>query len=81
MKKLTAVLLLTVATVTTFSPVLAAVSDTIAVIGTGRVGGALGPRFAELGHTVVYGSRTPEADRVQRLVARTGTDASAASQF
>ena len=81
MKKLTAVLLLTVATVTTFSPVLASVSDTIAVIGTGRVGGALGPRFAELGHTVVYGSRTPEADRVQRLVARTGTDASAASQF
>lgn len=58
-----------------------ATAETIAVIGTGRVGGALGPRFAEIGYTVVYGSRTPEADRVQELVTRTGTDASAASQF
>jgi len=57
-----------------------AMAETIAVIGTGRVGGALGPRFADIGFTVVYGSRTPEADRVQQLVARTGTDASAASQ-
>ncbi len=57
-----------------------ALAETIAVIGTGRVGGALGPRFAEVGYTVVYGSRTPEAERVQELVARTGTDASAASQ-
>ena len=58
-----------------------AMAETIAVIGTGRVGGALGPRFAEIGYTVVYGSRTPEAKRVQELVARTGADASAASQF
>jgi predicted dinucleotide-binding enzyme len=61
-----------------FSPT--AVAETIAVIGTGRVGSALGPRFAEIGYTVVYGSRTPEAERVQRLVARTGEDAAAASQ-
>ena len=27
--------------------------DTIAVIGTGRVGGALGPRLADLGYPVV----------------------------
>jgi predicted dinucleotide-binding enzyme len=45
------------------------------------VGSALGPRFAEIGYTVVYGSRTPKSDRVQRLVTRTGDDASAASQF
>ena len=32
-----------------------ALADTIGVIGTGRVGGALGPRFADLGYTVVYG--------------------------
>lgn len=57
-----------------------AMAETIAVLGTGRVGGALGPRFAELGHTVIYGSRTPDTERVQRLVARTGSDASAASQ-
>jgi len=57
-----------------------AMAETIAVIGTGRVGSALGPRFAEIGYTVIYGSRTPDADRVQRLVARTGDDASATSQ-
>lgn len=52
---------------------------TIAVIGTGDVGGALGPRLAAEGHTVVYGSRTPEAERVAGLVAATPGEASAAS--
>jgi len=47
------------------------IAETIAVIGTGSVGSALGPRFAELGHSVVYGSRTPERDDVQALVAAT----------
>jgi len=50
----------------------------IAVIGTGMVGGALGPRFAGLGKRIVYGSRTPEADRVTALVARTAAGARAA---
>ena len=57
-----------------------ALADTIGVIGTGRVGGALGPRFADLGYTVVYGSRDPGSDRVQQLVARSGDGASATSQ-
>ncbi len=52
-------------------------AETIAVIGTGSVGSALGPRFAELGHTVVYGSRTPEREDVQALVAATSGDAAA----
>lgn len=51
--------------------------DCIAMIGTGSVGGALGPRFAGLGERIVYGSRTPADERVQNLVDRTGTDASA----
>jgi len=34
-------------------------ADTIAVIGTGDVAGALGPEFAGQGHTIVYGSRDP----------------------
>lgn len=51
----------------------------IAVIGTGSVGGALGARFAALGHEVVYGSRTPEAPRVLELVASTGERARAAT--
>lgn len=52
----------------------------IAMIGTGDVGGALGPAFAAQGHTVVYGSRNPDRDSVRDLVARTGNGASAASQ-
>ncbi len=52
---------------------------TIAVIGTGDVGGALGPGLAEAGHTIIYGSRTPEADRVRDLVAGTPGEAYATS--
>lgn len=52
-------------------------AETVAVIGTGSVGSALGPRFAELGHTVVYGSRTPNRDDVQALVATTSKNATA----
>ncbi|MEE8307839.1 MAG: NAD(P)-binding domain-containing protein [Gammaproteobacteria bacterium] len=53
---------------------------TIAVIGTGRVGTALGPRFAALGMQVIYGSRDPSKASVHELVAKTGNNASAASQ-
>jgi len=54
-----------------------AVADTIAVIGTGDVGGALGPAFASQGHTIVYGSRDPDRGKVKELVERTGELASA----
>jgi len=53
---------------------------TIALIGTGSVSSALGPRFAEMGHTVSYGSRSPFEQNVQNLVALTGPSASATSQ-
>ncbi len=56
---------------------LPAAAETIAVIGTGNVGGALGPQFAKLGHTVIYGSREPQRADVQALVAHTGHNASA----
>lgn len=59
-------------------PVYAA--ETIGVIGTGRVGGALGPRFAQQGYKVVYGSRDPAAQKVQDLVARTGPGTVATTQ-
>jgi NADPH-dependent F420 reductase len=55
-------------------------ADTIAVIGTGSVGSALGTEFAGQGHTIVYGSRNPESDKVVELVERTGHGASAAAQ-
>ena len=57
-----------------------ALADTIAIIGTGNVGGALGRRFAELGHTIIYGSRTPERADVRALVAASGPNASATTQ-
>ncbi len=40
----------------------------IAVLGTGRVGGTLGRRWAELGHEIVFGSRDPNEKRVRQLV-------------
>lgn len=54
-----------------------ALAETIAVIGTGNVANALGPMFAEQGHTIVYGSRDPARDSVRELVAKTGGAASA----
>ncbi len=57
-----------------------AVADTIAIIGTGDVGSALGPRFAEQGHIIVYGSRQPGRSSVNELVARSGDGASATTQ-
>jgi predicted dinucleotide-binding enzyme len=57
---------------------LPAQAETIALIGTGGVSSALGPRLAGLGHRIVYGSRSPEDAEVQALVKATGDDASAA---
>ncbi len=58
-----------------FGPAIAN-AETIAVIGTGNVAGALGPAFAKQGHTIVYGSRDPTSESAQALVARTGDSAS-----
>jgi predicted dinucleotide-binding enzyme len=51
----------------------------IAVLGTGRVGSALGPRLAALGMNVIYGSREPGRDDVVALVEKTGHGATAAT--
>ncbi len=53
-------------------------TETIAIIGTGNVGGALGTRWAAQGHRIIYGSRTPDAESVQALVAHGGGNTSAA---
>jgi predicted dinucleotide-binding enzyme len=50
------------------------------VIGTGDMGDTLGPRLAGIGYQVIYGSRDPQGEKVQSLVARTGHGASAAAQ-
>lgn len=65
----------------TASPTNAQAKPTVAVIGTGRMGAAIGKRFAELGHAVIYGSRDPASAKVQDLVAATGPSARAATQL
>ena len=54
-----------------------AAAEVIAVIGTGRVGSALGTELAAEGHTVIYGSRNPTTEAVRSLVTRTGHGARA----
>ena len=60
----------------TIIPALAG-AEIIAVIGTGDVGSTPGTRFAQAGHSVYFGSRTPEADRVRALVSEAGENVAA----
>lgn len=55
------------------------VRSVVAVLGTGRVGAALGPRLGALGYRVVYGTRDPARADVLALVARSGPGAAAAN--
>jgi predicted dinucleotide-binding enzyme len=52
----------------------------IGIIGTGDMGDSLGPRFAELGYEVVYGSREPDGDKAQAVVRQTGGNSRATTQ-
>ncbi len=49
----------------------------IGILGTGRVGGALGKRWAEAGHEVVFGSRDPSNGKTQALLESCGENACA----
>ncbi len=44
----------------------------IAILGTGRVGGALGAGWANRGHNVVFGSRNPRSEHVLRQIEASG---------
>ena len=57
-----------------------AAADTIAVIGTGKVGSALGTELAAEGHTIVYGSRDPTRESVRTLVEKSGANSRATFQ-
>lgn len=80
MKKIAIIVISTVVMLSTV-PCFATEMKTVAMIGTGDMGDSLGPRFAELGYHVVYGSRKPASDKVRMLVKETGGNASAASQM
>lgn len=51
----------------------------IAIIGTGNVGSALGKGWASQGHEVVFGTRQPEREKVQNLLAEVGEGVTAVS--
>ena len=55
-------------------------NPTVGIIGTGDMGDSLGPRFAELGYSVVYGSRTPASEKAQNLAKQTGNNARVTTQ-
>jgi hypothetical protein len=52
---------------------------TVAIIGTGNLALALGPALGKNGYSVVYGSRDPAREAVQKLVQLSGPQASAVS--
>ncbi len=51
----------------------------IAIIGTGNVGAALGKRWADAGHDILFGVRDAAAQRVTSAVAAAGARARAVS--
>lgn len=59
---------------------LAESKPTVAIIGTGDMGDSLGLRFAELGYSVIYGSRQPDGEKAQGVARRTGPNASVTTQ-
>jgi NADPH-dependent F420 reductase len=51
----------------------------IGIIGSGNVGGALGCRWAKVGHEIVFGSRDPQGGDMKELVGRAGGKSRAAT--
>lgn len=51
----------------------------ISVIGAGNIGGTLGSKWAAQEHTIRFGVRDPQAEKVQSLLAEIGNGATAAS--
>lgn len=49
----------------------------IAIIGAGNVGGALGRSWAKAGHTISFGVRHPQSEKAKKLIAETGSGATA----
>ena len=56
-------------------------TETIAIIGTGNVGSTLGKIWAEAGHRIIFGSRTPDSNRVRELIDQIGNGATATTQM
>src|SRR4051812_34724894 len=51
----------------------------LGILGSGNVGGVLGRRWAQNGHSVVFSSRNPQSDEIKKLVAESGPSAHAST--
>lgn len=51
----------------------------IGILGTGGVGAVLGVKWAQAGHRVLFGSRTPLSEKSEALAARAGPNAKVAT--
>ncbi len=78
--KIGKILLVCIGTFALVTAVYAGSKPTIAIIGTGDMGDSLGPRFAGLGYPVVYGSRKPDGEKAQGVLAATGGNSSVTTQ-
>lgn len=54
--------------------------EPIAILGTGHFGGAIGKRLSSVGYSVIYGSRTPDSQRVKSLAQKSSLRVSVAPQ-
>jgi 8-hydroxy-5-deazaflavin:NADPH oxidoreductase len=50
----------------------------IGILGSGNVGGTLGRRWSAAGHRVIFSSRNPQSEEMQRLAAEAGASAATA---
>lgn len=66
---------------TCFLAITAHAETVVAIIGTGDMGDSIGPKLAEKGYRVLYGSRDPARESVRALVRRSGPNASASNQL
>jgi hypothetical protein len=51
----------------------------IAMLGTGKVGSALGMRWSQKGHEIIFGSRNPQGEKTLALVKKFGAGTRAAT--
>jgi 8-hydroxy-5-deazaflavin:NADPH oxidoreductase len=80
MKRLTITILSAVLALASMNA-LAGDKATIAIIGTGDLGGSLGVMLGRSGYTIVYGSRDPTRDAAKKLVEQSGEGASVTTQI
>lgn len=80
MTRIGRILLVCIGTCALVTAAYAESKPAIAIIGTGDMGDSLGPRFVELGYQVIYGSRKPDGEKAQGVLAATGGNSSVTTQ-